>query len=378
MYILIGADIVPTSSNMDLFINGDAEALLGQELCSLMKEADHRIFNLELPLTDKETPILKHGPNHMAPTASVAGLKAIGTDLFTLANNHILDQGEQGLLSTENALDSAGIAHFGTGTSETASAPYLLEFAGKTIGLYACTEHEFSLATKDRIGANPFDPLWSPDHVKELKDRTDFVIVLYHGGKEIYRYPTPRLQSVCRRLIDKGADLVICQHSHCIGCEEKYGGATIVYGQGNFLFDDDDSEFGKTALLIKIDDQLRISYIPTVKHESVVRLADENTGKRILSEFEARSEEARSEEFLQEHYNEIAQIYLPYYLSVSGGRESALFKMLDKLSHGRLRRYKNALKYKKTDMTALRNIIECEVHNELFIRGLSDLSDQKP
>ena len=60
---------------------------------------------------------------------------------------------------------------------------------------------------------------------------------IINGGKEHYRYPSPDLQKICRKFIDKGADLVVCQHSHCIGCEEKYNHGTIVYGQWNFLFD---------------------------------------------------------------------------------------------------------------------------------------------
>ncbi|MCR4754927.1 MAG: CapA family protein [Lachnospiraceae bacterium] len=168
MYILIGADIVPTSSNEELFIQGDKEKLLGKELCEVIQNADYRILNLEVPLVDTKAPILKHGPNHSAPISTVARFKAMGINLFTLANNHILDQDEQGLAATIDALDRAGISHFGTGNSDEASKPFCIDFAGKKIGLYACTEHEFSLAEPARTGANPFDPLWSLDHVDRL------------------------------------------------------------------------------------------------------------------------------------------------------------------------------------------------------------------
>ena len=43
----------------------------------------------------------------------------------------------------------------------------------------------------------------------ELKKQCDYVIVLYHGGKEHYRYPSPYLQKVCRKIVDKGADIVV-------------------------------------------------------------------------------------------------------------------------------------------------------------------------
>ncbi len=244
MRILIGADLVPTQSNTDLFATGDAQALVGDELYQLLCNADYRIFNLEVPLTDREKPIPKCGPNLIAPTKCVAGYKAMQVDLLTLANNHILDQDQQGLESTCAVLDAAGIAYTGVGqTLEEAAEPYIFECDGKRIGVYACAEHEFSIVTDSTPGANPIDLLESPDHVAALKAQCDFVIVLYHGGKEHYRYPSPMLQKVCRKLVEKGANLVICQHSHCIGCEEKYQGGTIVYGQGNFLFDHSESEF---------------------------------------------------------------------------------------------------------------------------------------
>lgn len=76
-----------------------------------------------------------------------------------------------------------------------------------------------------------------------MSNACDYTIVLYHGGKEHYRFPSPNLQKYCRKFIEKGANIVICQHSHCIGCEENYKNGKIIYGQGNFLFDDSDDEY---------------------------------------------------------------------------------------------------------------------------------------
>lgn len=55
--------------------------------------------------------------------------------------------------------------------------------------MYTCAEHEFTIATENTPGANPFDPLESLDHIQELKSKCDFVLVLYHGEKAHYRYP---------------------------------------------------------------------------------------------------------------------------------------------------------------------------------------------
>ena len=233
MDIIIAGDLVPTKSNIELFNNADLKTLLGEELLSVWNSSDIRIFNLEVPLSDTEDPIDKWGPHLIAPISTIKGIKALRPSLVTLANNHILDQGVQGLKSTEKVLQDHDIPFIGTGENVVeASKPYIIKQDGIRIGVYACTEHEFSISTENSPGANPFDPLESLDHIQNLKLECDYVIVLYHGGKEYYRYPSPYLQKVCRKMVEKGADLVVCQHSHCIGSFEKYGGSTIVYGQG--------------------------------------------------------------------------------------------------------------------------------------------------
>lgn len=220
--ILIGADLVPTNSNMLYFESGDVKTLLGEDLLQLMQRADCRIFNLEVPLCDKENPILKCGPNLIASEKSVNGIKAMGVDVVTLSNNHILDQGEQGLRTTRNILEKNGIDYLGAGsTPEEAAKPYFFVHKSKKMGIYACAEHEFTIVSDVTAGANPFDPLNSLDHIAAAKRQCDYLIVLYHGGKEHYRYPSVQLQKTCRKIVEKGADLVVCQHSHCIGCEEN-------------------------------------------------------------------------------------------------------------------------------------------------------------
>ena len=369
MNILIGADLVPTPTNTALFSAGDAVSLVGESLFDLLNSADHRIFNLEVPLTNICSPIDKNGPKLIAPADAVAGYQALGADCLTLANNHIMDQGDQGLYSTLKALDLHGISYVGGGANlEDAAKPYVFECDGKTIGIYACAEHEFSIAEERSPGANPFDPLESPDHIAALKNRCDFVIVLYHGGKEHYRYPSPSLQKTCHKLVQKGADLVICQHSHCIGCEEKYQHGTIVYGQGNFLFDRSENEFWQTSLLVQIGDDFKISYIPLAKNGCGVRLSDDPC---ILESFYTRSKEILQEGFIHAQYAALASSMLPRYLTGFSGHQSALSRIINKLSGYRFMKWKISRKYGKKNLLAVRNAIECEAHRELVLYGLT-------
>lgn len=371
MKLIIGADLVPMPSNHAQFAQGDVQTLLGDPLLQVLQQADFRIFNLEIPLTDQPDPIKKCGPALIAPTATAAGIRAMGVDLLAISNNHILDHGVSGLRSTMETLDAHGIAHIGAGnTAQEAAKPYIVEHGDKRIGIYACCEHEFSVVTEGRPGANPFDPLESPDHIAQLKAQCDYVIVLYHGGKEHYRYPSPMLQKICRKLVDKGADLVITQHSHCIGCREEYQGGTIVYGQGNFLFDHSESEFWKTSLLVQVNDDLSITYIPIVKAGNCVRLASEKQHRQILEQFWERSQEILQPEAIRERYDQFAVKAEQNYLNAISGKESIVFRVINKLLGNRLRVWRNRRRYNEKVRLMLRNYVECEAHRELMLRGL--------
>lgn len=373
MSILIGADIVPLSSNIDLFEKAEVEILLGKELQNIIEDADFRIFNLEVPLTDSKTPINKQGPNLIASTASVQGLKAMGVDLLTLANNHIFDQNTQGVLSTLEILDKVDIAYTGAGKNIfEAQMPYYKKIKGKIYGIYACAEHEFSIAEHNRPGANPFDPLESLDHINEMKSRCDYGIVLYHGGKEHYRYPTPYLQKVCHKIIEKGADLVVCQHSHCIGCKENYLHGTIVYGQGNFLFDKYSNDYWNSSLLISIDDMGTIRYIPVIKKSPGIRLATNEQAIEILNAFENRSLEIKKKGLIEDKFSKLAKDSLFGYISYfTGKRYNLFFRLMNRVFSDSFHEYylnKNVRPYQN----AIINYINCETHRELFLKGLED------
>ncbi|MFA6866940.1 MAG: CapA family protein [Clostridia bacterium] len=369
MQLIIAGDLAPTQSNIDLFNKADTNSLLGEELSLLWNSKDMRIFNLEIPLTDKQNPITKYGPNLIASTSTINGIKALMPSLLTLANNHILDQGVQGLKSTKDMLYKNNIPFVGIGKNlSDANKPYIIKNNKLKIGIYACAENEFSIASKNDYGANPFDPLESLDHIQKLKYQCDYVIVLYHGGKEHYRYPSPYLQKISRKMSQKGADLVICQHSHCIGCFENYKDSTIIYGQGNFIFDHSNSEYWQTSLLINIEikNRLNINYIPIVKKGNCVRLAKSEESRKILENFHRRSDKILKKDFIEKEYDKFAKQNIENYLRNFSGFGKWLNRIDRKL-------FNNALikrKYNDKQLLAIQNIIECEAHRELVLCGL--------
>lgn len=382
--ILIGADLVPTQRNYEYFKVGNIEKLVGVDLKEKLEHADYSIFNLEVPLTDEALPISKSGPNLIAPSYTIKGLKKINPCFFTLANNHIMDQGKQGLDSTIELLRKEGIAYAGAGFNlQEASRSYIAHVNDIDIGIYCCAEHEFSIAKEQQAGANPFDPIESFDHVLELSSKCDYLIVLYHGGKEYYRYPSPNLQKVCRKFVEKGANLVVCQHSHCIGAAEEWKvkdkvKGIIVYGQGNFLFDYSDNECWKTGLLIEIELEIKnqlqenINYIPLEKKDEFVRMADINKAEEVLNKFMIRSNEIKDESIVETYYEDFSKKILNEYLHAMLGKKgrNIVFRIINRLSRYKYNEWYVDRKYKQEDYVLLSNYIECEAHREVLLQGL--------
>ena len=171
------------------------------------------------------------------------------------------------------------------------------------------------------------------------------------------------------KFAEVGADLVIAQHTHCIGCMEKYGGSTLVYGQGNFLFDHSKSDYWKTSILIEVDLESRtVDFIPIVKIDNYVREAKDQERETILREFYNRSNDILKEGFIESKYRELAEEMLTgYLLRFSGGfSNNIIIRVLLRLTH------LNWLKkiYRRKTRIGIENVLDCEAHRELAAESM--------
>lgn len=370
--LIIGGDIMPSFQNLDYFINGYSEKIAKDDVREIFASADYRVFNLEVPITDDLNPIAKDGANFAIPTQAVKGLKNIGADVISVANNHIKDQGESGLFSTVDVLNKNDIDAFGFGKSFTdcCSTVYLKK-DDMTIAVIACAETEFTIWSGKEAGAVPYHDYWTNKYIAEAKRISDCVVVLYHGGKEYYRYAAPYQVERCRLMVDSGADFVLCQHSHCISCFEEYKGGTILYGQGNCVFHQkNNKDITKEGLLVKImlDGQNKsIEYIPVVlDEEDTLCLADNEKRKIILEEFNQRSEEIKMPGAVESLYLQFAQDKYEIYLRKLTGS-----KKINRLFYRIANKFKLDI-YSKQDKLSLLNMVRNEAHRELFIEALKE------
>lgn len=289
MKIMILGDLCPTDITAPYFEKEDMDALFS-DAAVLFKKADYTFANLECAITDSEHRIEKFGPNLKAPVQTASVLKKAGISLVGLSNNHIFDFGTEGYNDTVKALTDAGIEYTGFGKNyQDSRKNHVFEKDGKKLCIITVCEHEYSYALEDRMGSRPFDCYDTLADVRAAKAECDRVVVIYHGGKEHCRYPSPRMVKLCRALADNGADVIVGQHSHCICCYENYNGSHILYGQGNFHFVKEykDLPGWSSALAMCYDaDRNSVEFIPTNQTDTGIELSKGDTRNDILSTFD--------------------------------------------------------------------------------------------
>ena len=299
MKIVIGGDLSVMEDCHQVFESADYKTAF-TDVMEVMKASDYTIVNLECPITESTNEIKKFGPCLKSPIGTAEALKMAGVTHCALSNNHILDFGKEGIRDTLAQLDKYGIGYTGFGKDREDARRDLIITDGKIkVAVINVCEHEYSYALDNRMGAREYDPYDTMDDIAEAKKKADYVVVLYHGGKEYCPYPSKRLYKLCHSMVKRGADAVLCQHSHCIGCYEEYMGGHILYGQGNFHFvcerwsskNADGGKAWNTGLLVSLDfdNGCSLELIPVLAEKKGIRLAKGNEKAEILSEIRERS-----------------------------------------------------------------------------------------
>jgi poly-gamma-glutamate synthesis protein (capsule biosynthesis protein) len=223
--------------------NSGLEDCVSETLRRYMTQADIMCLNNEFTYTRRGEPLEGKEYTYRADPDRVSVLEELGVDVAVLANNHIYDYGEEGLLDTLDTLDSTDIARIGAGRNlEEASAIYYAELENCTVAYIAASRVEWSAQTRPATtdGMGTFYTAYDTDllyqRVKEAKEQADFVVVYIHWGIEgtadLEEYQT----DVGAGLAEAGADLIVGDHPHELQGVRFESGVPVFYSMGNYWF----------------------------------------------------------------------------------------------------------------------------------------------
>jgi poly-gamma-glutamate capsule biosynthesis protein CapA/YwtB (metallophosphatase superfamily) len=221
--------------------NGEAEceqsgAALFAQVRPLLERGELNFANLEMPLTERKATARKVSVIVARPHR-LAWVREAGFNVFSIANNHILDPGTDGLLDTLRHLRAADRPErplYFAGAGETREA-------ARALRSFCAPRHttRFGLLALSNISSPRVDAdsgRSTLERIRAAAATVDALIVSVHHGIEYQIAPTASAIRRYRRYIDAGARVVAVHHSHVISAVERYHGGVIFYGLGNLSF----------------------------------------------------------------------------------------------------------------------------------------------
>lgn len=232
-----------------------------EQVAETLKKGDVIFGNIESPVTASEKSlsrghkiILKCSPKAMS------AIKAAGFNLLSIANNHMMDYYDKGMLDTIDILNKNGIAFSGGGKNlEEARKLAIVEKNGLKYGVLSYTDMaEFTYvgppnisyaAGKNKAGVAPRKLELILEDIARVRSQVDILAISLHWGvEESFTIPASQVE-FAHKLIDSGADVILGHHPHQFQGIEVYKGKPVIYSMGNFLFDQNDPENQESFIL---------------------------------------------------------------------------------------------------------------------------------
>ena len=238
----LGDTLLGGAAEVTLERRGYGYAMAG--LRPLLAEADLVVANHEGPLTRVEEPAQKAETGrkrywYRGRPEAAAALKEAGVGVVSLANNHVLDFGVQGLIDTTEFLDQSGIGHCGAGQdARGARQPVVVTVAGCRIGFLSYMQR-YDIYVREGLYASDGQPGCARLRMRSVRQDlaalepiTDLRVVLVHWGRN-YRPVSARQERLATALRAAGADLVVGHHPHIPQRVDLRAAAPVFFSLGN-------------------------------------------------------------------------------------------------------------------------------------------------
>jgi len=264
----------------------------------VLRRAAAVFINLECAITDWGEPVPGKRFCFRTDAKNVGVLRVAGVRAVCLANNHIMDYGDVGLLETLTNLDRAGIARAGAGRNlAEARRPAQLEVGGLKVALIAATDNQPDWEANEahpgvfHVPIRLDDPRFTAllELVAAAKARSDLVIVSLHWGPNWGYDPPAEHRPAARKLIEAGADIIHGHSAHIFRGIELMEGRPVFYSCGDFVDDYavDEVERNDWSFIFEVELSgpkiKRIILTPTIIADFQARLAPSLYREAILS-----------------------------------------------------------------------------------------------
>lgn len=271
---------------------GEIRNCFSDALWEEMQSVDILMINNEFAFSRRGTPLSGKAYTFRADPERISQILNIGTDILSLANNHVYDYGEEALLDTLETVEGADIPYVGAGRNLTeAMKPVYFIANGRKIAIVSATQIERSMnytkeATDETAGVlKTLNPDKFLSVIEEAETCSDYVIAFVHWGTENTNNYGGDQVELGRKFIDAGADAIIGGHTHCLQGFDYYNGKPIIYSLGNYWFNDRTVDTGLSQLVIHTDSgEMDFRFLPCIQRGCVTSLVeDEGEKQRILN-----------------------------------------------------------------------------------------------
>ncbi|MDZ4826874.1 MAG: CapA family protein [Actinomycetota bacterium] len=261
-----------------------------------LSAADLTMLNLETAITERGIPEPKTY-TFRTPVSALPALAGAGVDVVSMANNHGMDFGAEGLEDSLVAKETSGFPIVGIGrTAADAYAPYRVDIKGQRTAIIGATQVLDASLESRWTATDTQAGLASAKHVERLvaavveaRPTSDTVIVFLHWGIEEQTCPSGAQTDLARRLADAGADVIVGGHAHRRQGAGRLGNAFVAYGLGNFIWYSPGGPGAQTGILtVTVTGREIDSYTwqPAVIRDGIPGLLDGQAATDALAEWE--------------------------------------------------------------------------------------------
>jgi len=260
--IMLGEQPLCDNFGVKKIIQKNGADFLFEEVLPLFNDGNIVFGNLECSFTEIKSKNNKRSTFFSAEPEIIHGLKNAHFNVLSVANNHIMENGQESFIHTIQTLKKNNITPVGIRKKHD-----LMKINGYTVAFLAYSFIE------DHISDTCYNKVQSEqeiiEDIRKVKPLSDLIVVSLHWGYEYVPFPSPDQIKIGRALVDAGADIILGGHPHVTQSYEIYKSRPIIYSLGNFIFDQTFIPSTRESFITEINiidfpDLIDVNFIPFV------------------------------------------------------------------------------------------------------------------